>query len=179
MTDDGDGGHRLTLNGGNYNNVVLKSSFAACTRGFLRYSHLNPESAAAHIDDIAELFKGINMHIIWVSETWFKKWHTNKRIGINGYKVIRADRSDGRRGCGVALYIEDGLKYKVLAKSEKPSVIDYLFIELKFFGENILVGLIYNPPGVFGLPVYRNILEDLYPRYQRRSLMLHLTDSMT
>jgi hypothetical protein len=93
MTDDGDGGRRLALNGVNINNIVLKSSYAACTRGTLSYTHLNPGFATAHGHEISELFKGVNIH-----EYWLKGWHINKTIKTNGYKVVRADRSDGRRG---------------------------------------------------------------------------------
>jgi hypothetical protein len=38
--------------------------------------------------------------------------------------------------------------------SVKPSVIDYL-----------LIGLVYNSPGVPGQQIYQPILEDLYPRH--------------
>jgi hypothetical protein len=103
--------------------------------------------------------------VICISETWFKRWHTNKRFGIPGYKVSRSDRRDGRRSCGVVMYIKDQYKYKILSKSPDSCIIDYIFIELKFHGEDILIELVYNPPGVPGLPVYQPILEDLFPRY--------------
>jgi hypothetical protein len=67
---------------------------------------------------MAEIFKGIDMHVICVSETWFKKWQTNKRISINDYFVWTEVMADE------AIYIKDGLKCKVLAKSEKLLVID-------------------------------------------------------
>jgi hypothetical protein len=57
---------------------------------------------------MAELFKNIELHVICVCETWFKRWHSNKRIGLTGYMVVRADadRRDGKRGGGVAKYIK-------------------------------------------------------------------------
>jgi hypothetical protein len=116
MTDGGDGGHGCTLNRSFLNNVVLKSSYTAVGMSSLRLGHVNPGSAAAQIDDLAELFK--------------KRWHTNKRIGIPGYKVARSDRRDGRRSRGFAVYIRDDLKYKILCKSPDSCMIDYIFIEL-------------------------------------------------
>jgi hypothetical protein len=56
------------------------------------------------------------MHLICISETWCKGWHSNKRVGIPGYKVVRADRKDGRRGGGVALFMQYDLKCKILQK---------------------------------------------------------------
>jgi hypothetical protein len=122
----------------------------------LRLGHANPGSAAAQIDDLAELFK--------------KRWHTNKQIGIPGYKIARSDRRDGRRSGGFPVYIRDDLKYKILCKSPDSCMIDYIFIELKFKGRNVLIGLVYKLRGILGLPVYQPILEDLYPRYSPKYL---------
>jgi hypothetical protein len=40
-----------------------------------------------------------------------------------------------------------------------------LYIELKLQGRNVLIGFVYNPPGILGLPIYQPILEDPYPQY--------------
>jgi hypothetical protein len=40
-----------------------------------------------------------------------------------------------------------------------------LFVEIKFHGRSVLVGLVCDPPKVEGLPIYLLILEDLVPRY--------------
>jgi hypothetical protein len=124
---------------------------------------LNPGSAVTHADEMAHLLKDSELHFIYVCETWFKRW--KKRIGLTGYKVVCADRRDGRRGKGVVMYIKNKLKYKVLVKSENSYTIDYLFVKLKYHGENVLIGLIYNSPGVAGLQIFQPILGDLYPRY--------------
>jgi hypothetical protein len=38
-------------------------------------------------------------------------------------------------------------------------------VELKFCGQSVLIGLIYNPPRVSGCHIFGPILELLYPRY--------------
>jgi hypothetical protein len=154
MTDDGNGGnggHGYALNRNLLNNVVLRSSYASSGLGRLM-TWVNSS-------------RMLTCAVICISETWFKRCHTNKQIGIPGYKVVRSDRRDGRRSGGVAVYIKDQYKYKILSKSPDSCIIDYIFIELKFHGEDILIGLVYNPTGVPGLPVYQPILEDLFPRY--------------
>jgi hypothetical protein len=94
----------------------------------------------------------------------------NKRIKIHGFKVIRADRR-GRRGGDVAMYVRSNIKYKILAKSPPRCIINYLFVEISFRGKKCLVGVVYNPPRVHGLPIYSPFLEDFYPRYQHCLLL--------
>jgi hypothetical protein len=112
---------------------------------------------------LAELFKNVETCTL----SAFLGLDLKDSIPTNepGYKVARSDRRNGRRSGGVAVYIKDQYKYKILSKSPGSCIIDYIFIELKFHGEDILIGLVYNPPGVPGLPVYHPILEDLFPRY--------------
>jgi hypothetical protein len=171
MTDTGDRDRDCSLNRRLLDNVVLKSSYKSSSPTALRYCQLNPGSAAAHIDDINALFDKVDMHVICITETWYKGWHTNKRISIPGFKIIRADRKDGRRGGGVAMYVRSDLKCKILAKSTDACAINYLFVEIKFHGHDCLVGLIYNPPRVDGLPIFAPILEEFYPKYEHGLLL--------
>jgi hypothetical protein len=76
---------------------------------------MNPSFSAAHIDKINALMDAVE--IICISETWYKGWHTNKRISILGYRFVRVDIKDGRRGGGVAMFTKSNLKFKVLAHS--------------------------------------------------------------
>jgi hypothetical protein len=64
-----------------------------------------------------ELFNGVDLQLIAVSETWYKVRHTNRQVNINGFRVVRADRGGRRRGSGVALYLKEGMRYKVIARS--------------------------------------------------------------
>jgi hypothetical protein len=38
-------------------------------------------------------------------------------------------------------------------KSPDVSSVNYLFVEVSFHGQRVLVGPIYNPPGVDGAPI--------------------------
>jgi hypothetical protein len=64
MNDGGDGDHGYTLNRSVLNIVVLKSSLTAVGMSSLRLDHANPGLAAAYIDNLTELFKNVDMHII-------------------------------------------------------------------------------------------------------------------
>jgi hypothetical protein len=160
-----------TLNRTALTNVVLKSSYVRCGDDCLRFCHFNPGSAVKHIDEINSTFDGVGMHFICVSETWFKARHTNKMMEISGYRLLRADRTDGRRGGGVGLYVKTGISYKILGKSTSDQPIDFLFVDLKMFGTRILVGVIYCPPGIDGTPYYGPILDELVGIYPVQILM--------
>jgi Reverse transcriptase (RNA-dependent DNA polymerase) len=130
----------------------------------LNFAHLNPGSAVQHIDELNDLFEGVDMQLIAVSETWFKTRHTNRQVNLNGFRVIRADRGGGRRGGGVALYLRENIRYKVVARSTPTSVVDYLFIELRL-PYPILVCAIYNPPNINGFSIFGTELEPLVSKY--------------
>jgi Reverse transcriptase (RNA-dependent DNA polymerase) len=171
MTDTGGRDRDCSLNRMFLGNVVLKSSYKQSRPGMLKFCHLNPGSAAAHVDEINALFDGVDMDIVCVSETWYKGWHTNKRIGIPGYQIVRADRKDGRRGGGVAMFIRAGIRYKILAKSPDACIINYLFVEIKYHGHDCLIGLVYNPPRIEGLPIIAQLMQEYYPKYERSLLL--------
>jgi hypothetical protein len=160
-----------TLNRNTLTNIVLKSSYCRCGDDCLRFCHFNPGSAVKHIDEINSIFDGVGMHFICVSETWYKARHTNKMMEISGYRLLRADRTDGRRAGGVGLYVKSGISYKILGKSTSDQPTDFLFVDLKLFGTRVLVGVIYCPPGVDGTPFYGPILDELVGIYPIQILM--------
>jgi Reverse transcriptase (RNA-dependent DNA polymerase) len=156
--------HDRTLNRTSLRNIVLRSSFARVHGNKLNFAHLNPGSAVPHIGELNELFVNVDLQLIAVSETWFKTKHTNRHVELSGYRVIRADRGGGRRGGGVALYLREGLRYKVIARSTSSSVVDYLFIELRL-PYPLLVCVVYNPPNINGFSIYGTELEHLISQY--------------
>jgi hypothetical protein len=86
--------------------------------------------------------------------------HEQKSCSSEIQAYIRADRCDG-----VAMYVRKDLKCKVIQKSPDDYAIDYLFVELKFCGQSVLIDLIYNPPRVSSSNIFGPVLELLYPRY--------------
>ena len=50
-----------------------------------------------------------NVDVVAISETWF-----TKRVAVNGYSLIRKDRSN-RKGGGVCFYIKNGVSFEECA----------------------------------------------------------------
>jgi hypothetical protein len=152
-------------NTGSFYKIAMKSSFVRARVGDLRFCHLNPGSVVQNIDEMQFFFDNLPLDIICVSESWLKKHHTNKRFGLKGFKLFRADR-DGRRGGGSAVYVKSEHKCKILAQSHIDAPVNYLFIEINFHGLKVLVGTFYDPPKTSGFALYGPILEDLLPKYE-------------
>ena len=86
-----------------------------------------------------------------ISETWLRSSNTNKSIAIDGFKIIRADRkgsrNDRNKGGGVAIYLNDQFKHKIIFNSAKDnlgfSFIDFLAIEIYTPRSKIIFCVVY------------------------------------
>jgi hypothetical protein len=160
MDDGNSASHGSSPNRTFLRNIVMKSSFSRIRGAKLNFAHLKPGSAVPYIDEMNKLFHGVDIQLIAVSETWFKSRHTNRQVNLHGDRVVRADKGGG----GVALYMKDGMRYKVVARSSPSSVVDYFFIELRL-PYPLLVCVIYNPPNINGFSIYGTELEPLVSQY--------------
>jgi hypothetical protein len=88
MEDDDDTRQADPFSRTSLTKILLKSSLAR-SHG----KRLNPGSAVQHIGEFNDPIKGVDMQVIAVSETWFKTRHTNRQVGLDGFRVIRADRA--------------------------------------------------------------------------------------
>ena len=142
----------------NLNNIILKSAFFKENFNFL---HINPGSLKPHIDDLRSLTHNVSLHAIAVSESWFNGKINDRLVAIENFSLLRHDRLI-KRGGGVAIYIRNGLKAKVIRKSRSNSKTEYLFIEIiNKFSEKLCFGVIYNPPNNFLSDSLKSVLSDL------------------
>jgi len=103
------------------------------------------------------LFVNSGIDIIAVSETFYKP---GSKSTLDGYNVLRNDRV-GKGGGGVAVYVKQNIKAKVLSASNsqychKP---EYIILEVTLNSTSILLACIYRPPKIGYLDGF---LEDLY-----------------
>jgi hypothetical protein len=137
------------VNAGSLYKIAMKSSFVRARAGDLRFCHLNPGSVVQNIDELQIFFENLQMDIICVSESWLKHYHSNKRFGLKGFKLFRADRG-GRRGGGSAVYVRSELKCKILAQSNIDAPVNFHFLEVIFHDQKVLVDSFYDPPKISG-----------------------------
>jgi hypothetical protein len=99
-------------------------------------------SKASFLKDQAE---ANNCQFIGVTETWLNSSILDSEVSHDfpGYSLFRGDRSDGRQGGGVALYLREDLTGDVLATFSN-SVCDLLVIKINQLDTVVCVA--YRPP---------------------------------
>ncbi|CRK89922.1 CLUMA_CG003653, isoform A [Clunio marinus] len=128
--------------------IVLKS---ALNESIFNFMHINPGSIKPHIDEIKMLVSGLNLHVLAISETWLSNQHNNNLINIPGYSIKRHDRIK-KRGGGVALYIHETIRSKIIAKSHE--------------GIKLAIGVVYNPPNNNRMDTLSRILQEISTKYE-------------
>jgi len=79
------------------------------------------------VEHLAADLKSSGASVAVITETHFKQKHADSVIGIDGYTVFRRDRT-GRRGGGVALYVQSDIQSSVWSPS--PVSVDDSAFEL-------------------------------------------------
>ncbi|KAK9739618.1 hypothetical protein QE152_g8911 [Popillia japonica] len=89
---------------------------------------VNPEEEK--VGGKTDYFAANAFDIIAVSETWWPAGIGNDLVSLDGYKLIRKDRSDGRRGDGVALFVKSTFKCLILNIETTANDYEQLWIRL-------------------------------------------------
>lgn len=129
----------------NIANCVMKCSINP-TSDSIKMAYFN--SRSLNMDDkfaeFVNLIDGLNFHFIAITETWLKPWMSSNSLAIPGYTLIRNDRLT--RSGGVAIYILNSLKWKILDQSSN-GLTEFLFIEVFINKSIIVIGVVYNTGG--------------------------------
>lgn len=131
------------------------NSFNAFPNNF-NFFHSNVQGLleGVHFDQLKNLlFKCKNISSIAISETFLRKSNTNKSVHLEGFKIIRADRKgkkgDRNKGGGVAIYVQNNLKTKIILDSTADfgiKNVEFLFIEIFKRTAKIIFGVVYRAP---------------------------------
>ena len=125
-------------------------------RGF-HIAHLNCQSAKNKLDLLKFEIKKLNFDVFMLSETWFNEMLSNQLLLIDGYDLIRLDRSwkkdnepNIKRGGGVAIYIKSNHDYSTTELDEyniSSNNIEILWITVSNPNQRkTVIGVVYRPP---------------------------------
>lgn len=119
----------------------------------LVYSNLQGMLQGCHFDQFSnELGRNKNVQFIAITETWLRNGvNSNKSINIPSFKVLRSDRHssgfDKNRGGGVALYVKQNIKTKVILRSfdgeSKIENAEFIFVECLLNGGIFAIAVVY------------------------------------
>uniref|UniRef100_A0A8D9DUG8 Endonuclease/exonuclease/phosphatase domain-containing protein n=1 Tax=Cacopsylla melanoneura TaxID=428564 RepID=A0A8D9DUG8_9HEMI len=142
--------------------------------GKFSLSHLNVRSMKSHekFYDFQNIFLGSGCDIICVTESWLDSSIPDSEISFLGYRTVRLDRV-GRKGGGIAIYLNNSFSHKVLASSSdtSSSIVQFIILEVVVDSSKILLAVIYNPPPVGSLDEFEHELEFHLPSYQHRFIV--------
>ena len=89
--------------------------------------HSNTRSLYKNFDEFKAIIEELKPNIVCVTETWLKDHHQDIEVRINGYELIRKDRTD-MRGGGVAMYYTNRL---IVKQIEIESNYEILIFDIK------------------------------------------------
>ena len=102
------------------------------------------------IDEISEVIFSNQIDIAVLVETWLHVNIPDSSVAIPGYEIYRKDRSDGRSGGGILVYVKHGVPCQLLPQinTADTEVLWLLFRRPRMPREvsHILVGAVYHPP---------------------------------
>lgn len=122
-----------------------------------KVAHVNVRSLTANFNQTKQLILNEKYDIIGISETWLHRGIDDGAVKIEGYSLIRNDRT-GKRGGGVCFYIKNNLKFNVIV-CEQSDFLEHIWIEFNLHKKIYIFGNIYRPPNN-GCARFLNELED-------------------
>lgn len=130
-------------------------------------AHINAQSLLSHVDYLSYVFTNKQIHVIGVSESWLKPSLNTSLVALPGYTLYRNDRI-GKGGGGVAAYVRDDIKVKVLEclPGQYRQKTEFMFLELRFSRDKVLFGVVYKPPLVDpAFSDFEPVVFDLVSKY--------------
>jgi hypothetical protein len=97
------------------------------------------------IEQLAADLSGFQVDIAIITETHFKKKHTDTMMVSGEYTLFRRDRC-GRRGGGVAVYVSDRYNASEVHCEGDSKVFELLWVNARGADCNVTVGALYHPP---------------------------------
>ena len=107
----------------------------------------NAQSLRPKMDELAAVASVLKPNVIAVCESWLSDRVSDTEIRLSGYSSYRCDRSNGKKGGGVCVYVECTLCCEEW--SSKPSSCPFLEnVTLILKQLNVILIVIYVPPGL-------------------------------
>lgn len=133
----------------------------------LKIIHINAQSLYQHLDDLRCDLQNKIPDVVMVSETWLKSWHNDSMLHIEGYRILRNDRRDQKRGGGVAIYLRKDLKYSIISKSSYcEGFCEFIITEVTKDFNKILIACVYNPHKTHSIFNFFDVLNPFTAKYK-------------
>ncbi len=116
-------------------------------------------------DELETVLQQNNITIACITETWLKETVPSSVVNIPGYVVHRNDRSDGRRGGGVAVYVQQDTPCQRLTALEATDIesvwLLYQQPRMPRSLSHVIIGAVYHPPKADDKEMVKHLLDCL------------------
>ena len=145
--------------------IAINSSSKVKTLSLPSLFVSNSRSLRSKIDELACTVATYPVDVVAITETWLSDDVPSSAVELRGYSMIRHDRSDGRRGRGVCVYVKYLLPLTPLNHLSDPN-FETLWLLLKPQRlprglNSIILGVIYHPPGNNDTDLQAHVTENL------------------
>lgn len=169
--------HSLISEDNNFDNSSCNISFNSSQHLFdtliaphpraLHVIHINAEGLLTHFGEISNIISNARVHVMMISESHMKSFIPQNLVEIPGYNLARNDRCDSMGGGGVAMYIREDLKYKIIHNSNADySQPEFMFAEIIVNFQKIFAAVVYRHPRVSNITLLEDSIIDFLPNYE-------------
>ena len=128
-------------------NLPEKDNWEPFRKKGMHFLHLNVNSLLPKIHEIRKIAHDSKATIIGITETKLDKTIFDNEVNIDGYNIIRKDRT--RHGGGVCCYIKNDRSFNV--RENFGTDFENVFLDILLPNSKpILIGILYRPPNQSG-----------------------------
>ena len=141
-------------------------------RNCFTIGHINARSLNKNILELKAVIEKTHFDAIAISETWLTRNTPKDRFHINGFNIVRKDRTN-KRGGGICLFIRDHYTYKKINVPHLPEMPETMWIEITVGHSKIAIGILYKPPKIpynTFVQTYDSLLY-IYSKYENAILV--------
>lgn len=136
----------------------------------LKILNTNIRSLYKNIEEFKIITMFLRPDIFCITGTWLNSNISNLELAIDGYKIIRRDRTDGRRGGGVCLYYNYNKLSIDLLKSDLN--FESIILQIKHnMSKAYKLTIIYKPPET-DLNLFYEFFENILKDYSNEEFLI-------
>lgn len=130
------------------NKIINGSGTIGIGKDRLSCKLINARSIVNKREELELYVNEENIDIIGITETWLNELILDSEVELEGYTLLRKDRSNGvkTRGGGVAFYVKDSISVSVRDEFSSDLFPECLFCSIECSGVRTLLGICYRAP---------------------------------
>ena len=128
--------------------------------------------------DILRSNHQFSFDIVTFDETWLNE-NLEELVNFHGYTKVVKHKISTHKGGGLAIYIKNNIKYKIrndiAVPAECQNYYDCLFIHLKRFSNDFIIGVVYRSPSHDTIKSLSDFMINTFDKFARENKEIIIT----